>query len=66
MDIRWREKNKAYIVTAVDRSTHTIVGWAVCGERTLEVLQSVIDDAPKAKDYYTDGFSMRSGFELLG
>jgi IS1 family transposase len=62
----WKRKNKAYIVTAVDRSTDTIVGFAVCAERTLEILQSVIDSAIKAENYYTDGFLMRSGFELLG
>ena len=65
MDICGEEKNKDYIVTAVDRLTHTIVGFAVCRERTLEILQSVIDTAPEAENYYTDGFLMRSGFELL-
>jgi len=51
-----RKKNKAYIVTTVDRLTHTIVGIAVCRERTLEILQSVIDSSIKAENYYTDGF----------
>lgn len=60
------EKNKAYVVTAVDRATHRIVGWAVCAERTLEILQSVIDDAPKAADYYTDGFLMYQDLSYWG
>jgi IS1 family transposase len=60
------EKNKAYIVTAVDRQSHTIVGWAVCAERTLEILQAVIDSAPKAEDYYTDGFLMYQDLSYWG
>ena len=66
MEFRRREKNKAYIVTAVDRATHTIVGWAVCGERTLEILQLVIDSAPPATDYYTDGFLMYQDLSYWG
>jgi IS1 family transposase len=66
VDICRREKNKAYIVTAVDRQTHTIVSWAVCAERTLEILQSVIDTAPKATDYYTDGFLMYQDLSYWG
>jgi len=58
VDICREEKNKAYIVTAVDRVTHTIVGFTVCAERTLEILQSVIDDSIRAENYYTDGFLM--------
>ncbi len=66
MELCRREKNRAYIVTAVDRTTHTIVGWAVCAERTLEILQSVIDRAPPAKDYYTDGFLMYQDLSYWG
>ena len=66
MDVCRREKNKAYIVTAVDRQTHAIVGWAVCAERTLEILQSVIDTASKAQSYYTDGFLMYQDLSYWG
>jgi IS1 family transposase len=66
VDIRRREKNKAYIVTAVDRSTHTIVSWAVCAERTLEIRQSVIDTASTAQSYYTDGFLMYRDLSYWG
>ena len=51
-----RKKNKAYIATAVDRSTHTIVGFAVCAERTLEIMQAVIDTSITAENYFTDSF----------
>jgi IS1 family transposase len=66
VDIRGKEKNKAYIVTAVDRATHTIVSWAVCAERTLEILQAVIDVSIKAENYYTDGFLMYQDLSYWG
>ena len=66
MDICGKEKNKAYIVTAVDRVTHTIVGFAVCAERTLEILQSVVDTSIKAANYYTDGFLMYQDLSYWG
>jgi IS1 family transposase len=66
VDICGEEKNKAYIVTAVDRLTHTIVGFAVCAERTLELLQSVIDNSIKAENYYTDSFLMYQDLSYWG
>ncbi len=66
MDICWKEKNKAYIVTAVDRLTHTIVGFAVCGERTLELFQSIIDNTIKAENYFTDSFLMYQDLSYWG
>jgi len=66
VDICREEKNKAYIVTAVDRVTHTIVGFTVCAERTLEILQSVIDDSIRAENYYTDGFLMYQDLSYWG
>ena len=66
MEFCREEKNKAYIVTAVDRVTHTIVGFAVCAERTLEILQSVIDTSIKAENYYTDSFLMYQDLSYWG
>ncbi|MBA2607035.1 MAG: IS1 family transposase [Acidobacteria bacterium] len=66
MEFCRREKNRAYIVTAVERTRHTIVGWAVCAERTLEILQSVIDSAPPAENYYTDGFLIYQDLSYWG
>lgn len=40
----------------VDRKTRCILGWAVVWIRTQEAIQLTIDDAPKAKWYYSDGF----------
>ena len=43
-------------MTALDRTTHTIVGWAVVPERDEATLQGVVDQAPQATAYYSDGF----------
>jgi hypothetical protein len=32
------------------------LGWAVVWERTQEASQQMLDEAPKAKWYYSDGF----------
>lgn len=42
------------------------VGFAVCAERTLEILQTVIDSAIKAEEYYTDGFLMYQDLSYWG
>lgn len=45
-----------YIITAVDRATHCIVGWDVVWERTSTHLQAMLDRAPFARQYYSDAF----------
>ena len=50
-------KKRAYVVTAVDRTTHCYVGWAVVEKRDAATLQQVVDHAPPARAYYSDGFS---------
>ena len=44
-------------MTAVDRTTHCYVGWAVVEERGEATLQQVVDHAPQAHAYYSDGFA---------
>ena len=44
-------------MTALDRATHTFVGWAVIEERNVDTLQAVVDQAPQARAYYSDGFA---------
>jgi IS1 family transposase len=41
----------------VDRATRCIVAWAVCTSRTPELMQSVVDAAPHAENYYSDAFN---------
>ncbi len=45
-----------YVVTAVDRATHAFVGYVVVAARTRDVLQEVVDQAPQAGRYFSDGF----------
>ena len=39
----------------VDCKTRCILGWAVIWVRTQEAIQQIVDQAPKAKWYYSDG-----------
>ncbi len=41
----------------MDRTTHTFVGWAVVPARDEATLQAVVDQAPQAQRYYSDGFA---------
>ena len=43
-------------MTLVDRKTRCILSWAVVEVRSKEALQDVVDQAPKAKWYFSDGF----------
>jgi IS1 family transposase len=43
-------------LTLVDRQTRCIWGWAVVWIRTREAIQELVDGAPKAKWYFSDGF----------
>lgn len=40
----------------VDRKTRCIFGWVVVWERTQQAIQHMVDDAPKSKWYFSDGF----------
>ena len=40
----------------MDRQTRCILGWKVVWERTSEVIQQMVDEAPKAKTYFSDGW----------
>ena len=40
----------------VDRKTRCILGWVVVWERTQQAIQLMVDDAPKSKWYFSDGF----------
>ena len=45
------------MITAVDRASHCIVGWTLALHRPFEILQDVVDQAPHAPQYYSDGLS---------
>ena len=44
-------------MTLVDRHTSCILAWRVDWERSEALLQSMIDEAPQAKFYYSDLFA---------
>ena len=44
----------------VDRATRCILGWKLVWERTKECIQALVDQAPKAKFYFSDGFEAYS------
>ena len=45
----------------VDRKTRCILGWVVVWERTQQAIQLMVDDAPKSKWYFSDGFDAYAG-----
>ena len=51
-----REKNQIYVITIVDRVTRCYLGCQVVWQRTQEAIQEMVDEAPKAKRYYSDAF----------
>ena len=40
----------------MDRTTHCVLSWDVVSERTSEALQTCLERAPRAKQYYSDAF----------
>ena len=50
------KKKPVYLATADDRATRCIVGWCVVWERTTGALQQMLDAAPPAARYFSDGF----------
>ena len=45
-------------MTIVDRTTSCILGWAVERERSEQVLQQLVDNAPQAAFYFSDLFAL--------
>jgi IS1 family transposase len=41
----------------VERASRRVVAWAVCQERTPELMQAVMDAAPPVWSYYSDAFN---------
>lgn len=55
------QKNKAYVVTFVDRATRCILGWAVALQVDEEAVQGALDDVPQAHWYYSDAAPVYDG-----
>ena len=56
IQLHWREKNQIFVITIVDRLTRCYLGFRLVWQRTQEVIQEMVDEAPKAKRYYSDAF----------
>lgn len=54
--LHWGQKNQIFIITIVDRLTRCYLGFKVVWQRSQEVIQEMVDEAPKAKRYYSDAF----------
>lgn len=46
-----------YVMTAVSRNPRMIVGFDVAQDKTSQRIQRIVDSAPEACRYYTDGYS---------
>ncbi len=46
------------LITLVDRATRYILGWKVAWERSQEMVQALVDHAPKATWYYSDALDV--------
>ena len=53
---RKNAQENVYLMTAVTRSPRQIVGFDVAFDKSPGRLQNIVDNAPTAKKYYTDGF----------
>ena len=50
------QKNQIFVITIVDRLTRCYLGFRVVWERTQAAIQEIVDEAPKAKRYFSDAF----------
>jgi IS1 family transposase len=49
-------RENAYIITMVSRLPRQIVGFDVAFDKSPERIQAIVDNAPEAESYATDGF----------
>jgi len=50
------QKKQIYILTIVDRLTRCYLGFQVVWQRSQAATQELVDEAPKAKRYFSDAF----------
>jgi IS1 family transposase len=53
---RTETRENVYIMTMVSRQSRQIVGWAVSLDKTAHTIQEMVDGAPEAELYCTDGY----------
>ena len=52
-----KTRENLYIMTMVSRNPRQIVGYMVSADKSAKTIQRMVDRAPEAKVYYTDGYS---------
>ena len=50
-------KKLLHLMTLVDRRTSCIIGWAIAAERNPDLLQQMVDAAPRTAFYFSDLFT---------
>ena len=50
-------KENIYVMTMVGRNPRQIIGFDVAADKSPERIQAIVDDAPEAECYCTDGWS---------
>jgi IS1 family transposase len=54
---RSQTRENTYVMTMVSRLPRQIVGFDVAFDKSPERIQAIVDNAPEAKEYCTDGWS---------
>ena len=57
-----KKKNEIYNLTIIDRDTRCVLSWDMVAETTSEALQTCLERAPQAKQYYSDAFPVYDTF----
>ena len=54
---RTQTRENVYLMTMVSRNPRKIVGFDIAADKSSSRIQSIVDHAPWAKYYYTDGYN---------
>jgi hypothetical protein len=58
------KKKHIYLITIVDHQTHCFLGWKLAWEHTEALMKEIVDEAIKAKWYYSDAFQSMASFGI--
>jgi hypothetical protein len=51
-----QKKQHGYDAQIRKQALDCILGWKIVGERNAEAIQQMVDEAPTAKEYFSDGW----------
>ena len=63
---RTETRENTYIMTMISRRPRQIIGFAVDNNKSPETIQRIVDSAPPAKAYHTDGYSGYAEIDFRG